>query len=106
MTHDMSCFQRDLRVVLEEATITIQGQEQQVNSLKATQHDLRHEVSDLRHEVAVLRDQLSCQPTPEKGGGDAESSPSTSVTVKEGKTSAAEVHARVQVRGRARKWGG
>ena len=67
--------------------------------MKATQHDLRHELTDLRHEVAVLRDQLSHEASPEKGGGDAESSPSSSVTVKEGKTSAAEVHARVQVRG-------
>ena len=70
-----------------------------MTSLKATQHDLRHEVTDLHHEVAVLRDQLSHQASPEKGGGDAESSPSNSVTVKAGKTSAAEVHARVQVRG-------
>ena len=85
--------------MLEEATITIQGQEQQVNSLKATQHDLRHELTDLRHEVATLYDQLSHEASPEKGGGDAESSPSNSVTVKEGKTSAAEVHARVQVIG-------
>ena len=82
-----------------EAKQTIQGQEQQINCQKSTERDLRHEVSDLRHEVGVLQDRLSYDAGREIGGGDAESSPSSTSGSRTVKVSLTQAEQQVQVRG-------
>ena len=82
-----------------DAKRTIQGQEQQIRSLTSTECDLQHKVSDLRREVGLLQEQLRSEIAPEKGGGDAESSPSSSTLPRAGKTALTQAELQVQVRG-------
>ncbi|KAI0221115.1 hypothetical protein LSAT2_027481 [Lamellibrachia satsuma] len=88
--------QRDLGAALVDAKRTIQGQEQQIRSLTSTECDLQHKVSDLRCEVGLLQEQLRSEIAPEKGGGDAESSPSSSTLPRAGKTALTQAELQVQ----------
>ena len=96
--NNLFVLQRDLGTALVEAKQTIQGQEQWIISQKSTELDLRQEVSDLRHEVGVLQDRLSYDAGREIGGGDAESSPSSTSGSRTVKVSLTQAEQQVQVR--------